>query len=103
LITGSVIGTVAVFTLSGAAIYRGARSTLVRQLDDSLDDQARVIASVVKYTPDGIEVEVEDIDVPEYTSPRVVAAWRSGSTATVCSTARRGSRTAIWRSRRRRN
>ncbi len=68
LIAGSVIGTVAVFTLSGLAIYRGARATLVRQVDESLADQARVIASVVKYTPDGIEVEIEDIDVPEFTS-----------------------------------
>jgi two-component system sensor histidine kinase QseC len=69
LVAGSVIGTVVVFTLSGIAIYRGARSTLLRQLDRALDDQAHVIASVVKYTPDGIEVEVEDIDIPEFTSP----------------------------------
>jgi two-component system sensor histidine kinase QseC len=69
LVAGSVIGTVAVFTLSGITIYRGAKSTLVRQLDENLADQVRVIASVVKQTPDGMEVEVEDIDLPEFTSP----------------------------------
>ncbi|HKW15596.1 MAG TPA: ATP-binding protein [Candidatus Krumholzibacteria bacterium] len=74
LIIGSVIGTVAVFTLSGIAIYRGARTTLVRQLDESMGDEARVIASVVKYTPEGMEVEIEDIGLPEYTSPTATAS-----------------------------
>ncbi len=68
LIWGSVLGVIGIYTLSGVAIYRGARATLVRQLDESLEDQVRVIASVVKRTPDGIEVEIEDIDVPEFTS-----------------------------------
>jgi two-component system, OmpR family, heavy metal sensor histidine kinase CusS len=68
LITGSVAGTIVVFTLSGAAIYRGARSGLVHQLDEALVDQVRVIASVVKYTPDGMEVEVGDLDLPTFTS-----------------------------------
>src|SRR5262249_49708348 len=78
LITGSVIGTVAVFALSGAAIYRVARATLVRQLDEGLGERARVIASVVKYTPDGFEVEVEDIN--EFTSTSgggIVEVWRA--------------------------
>ena len=68
LILGSVLGTVGIFTVSGVVIYRGAKSTLVHQLDEGLENQARVIASVVKRTPDGIEVEVEDIDIPEFTS-----------------------------------
>jgi two-component system, OmpR family, heavy metal sensor histidine kinase CusS len=69
LIVGSVLGTVAVFALSAIAIYRGAETVLIGQLDRGLEDQARVIASVVKLTPEGMEVEIEDIDVPEFTSP----------------------------------
>jgi two-component system, OmpR family, heavy metal sensor histidine kinase CusS len=68
LILGSVAGAVIIFSLSAVAIYRGAKATLVRQLDENLIDQVRVIASVVKLTPDGMEVEIGDIDVPEFAS-----------------------------------
>jgi len=68
LLVGSLVGTLGLLFVVSAVLYRGAAAILERQLDESLADRARTFAAVVKKTPEGIEFEQEDVDMPEFTT-----------------------------------
>ncbi len=69
LMVGAVATTVGMLALASVAVYRGAKTTLVRQFDEALADDARVIASTVRTSGDAIELEFDDVDIREFTPP----------------------------------
>jgi len=68
LIVGTVLVAVGVIAVAGTTVYRGVRVTMVRQLDQGLENEARLIASAVKMTPAGIELGIDDLDMRDYAS-----------------------------------
>jgi two-component system, OmpR family, heavy metal sensor histidine kinase CusS len=69
LMVGAVATTVGMLALASVAVYRGARAILIRQFDEALASDARIIASTVRTRGDALDLEFDDIDVDEFTSP----------------------------------
>jgi len=68
LLVWTLLGITFMMLLVITVLYRSATEILVRQLDDNLADRARTFAAVVKDTPEGMEFEMEDVVMPEFTS-----------------------------------
>lgn len=66
LLTGTLVGAILVLVGAGIAVERGVRSTLIDQLDHSLEDEARLLASTVEESDEGTEVEFEDLDMRDF-------------------------------------
>jgi len=66
LISGTVVAAVASIAIGGATIYLGARSSLHRQFDEELEEDARMLATAVKATPRGVDLDFEDFDLQDF-------------------------------------
>lgn len=80
LLLGTTLGTAAAFVASGVALYLLVRASLTAQLDRSLCDKARLLASTIEQGPQGLDVEFEDLDMGEFQGARSAAClqvWSS--------------------------
>ena len=70
LITGAVLVTGCAFALASVAIYRGAKTAMIADVDDELDEEIRLVASTVRTAGASVELGFQDLDMPEFTSAR---------------------------------
>jgi len=70
LIVGAVLVTGSAFALASVAIYRGAKTAMIADVDDELDEEIRLVASTVRTAGAGVELGFKDLDMPEFTSVR---------------------------------
>ena len=70
LLVGAVVVTACAFSLASIAIYRGAKNTLIADVDEELDEELRLVASTVRAQGASVQLGFEDLDMPEYTSAR---------------------------------
>lgn len=68
LVVGTVAATVVVFSVASVAIYRGAKATLVSHIDEELGEEVRLVASSVRSLGEAIDLEFQELDMPEFTS-----------------------------------
>jgi two-component system, OmpR family, heavy metal sensor histidine kinase CusS len=79
LVVGAVLVMACAFALAGIAIYRGARSTLIADVDEELGEEIRLVASTVRTGGASIQLGFQDLDMPEYTSAQgdgYLELWR---------------------------
>jgi two-component system heavy metal sensor histidine kinase CusS len=69
LLAGTIAGTSAVLVASGVLLYLLVRHGLVSQLDRSLLDKARLLASVVEHEGGKLDLEYDDLDMREFRPP----------------------------------
>jgi len=70
LLVGAVVVTACAFALASIAIYRGAKSTLIADVDEELGEELRLVASTVRAQGATVQLGFEDLDMPEYTTAR---------------------------------
>ncbi|MGB2823328.1 MAG: sensor histidine kinase N-terminal domain-containing protein, partial [Phycisphaerae bacterium] len=69
LVIGTTVGMAAVLLAAGVVVYLLARASLVDQLDSSLIDKARLLASAVEHEGPRVEPEFDELDLSAYRSP----------------------------------
>jgi len=70
LLVGAVVVTACAVALASIAIYRGAKSTLIADVDEELGEELRLVASTVRAQGATVQLGFEDLDMPEYTTAR---------------------------------
>lgn len=67
---GAVLVTGCAFALASVAIYRGAKTTMIADVDQELGEEIRLMASTVRTAGENVELGFQDLDMPEFTSAR---------------------------------
>jgi signal transduction histidine kinase len=78
LILGAVGGMIAVLAFAGALVYVLVRRGLVEQLDRSLMDKARLLASTLERESAEVELEFDELDMSEFSrreGPGYLQLW----------------------------
>ncbi len=66
LLLATAIGTATVFSAAGISLYGLIRASLLAEFDRSLGTKARELAAVVEQENDEIEVELDELGMPEF-------------------------------------
>ena len=79
LILGTIAGSAVVLLAAGVLVYALVRNALVEQLDRSIIDKARLLASFVEQDGRKIDLEFDEFDLREFHTPRgggYLQLWR---------------------------
>ena len=82
LVIGTVAATLAGLSVASIAIYRGARATLLGQFDEELREELLLIASTVRVSGGAVDLEFEELDLTDFTSPSgpgYLQLWSQGN------------------------
>lgn len=69
LLVGTTVAVAAALVVAGVALQALIERSLVAELDRGLLEQARLLASTVEEDEDGLDVELEDLDLRELDDP----------------------------------
>jgi two-component system, OmpR family, heavy metal sensor histidine kinase CusS len=85
LVIGTAVGTTVVLLVSGALLYVLVRSWLLGEFNRALADKARTLGTLVEQHVDGLRVEFDNDDMPEFrgrAKPEYFEFWLPGNLPT---------------------